>query len=109
MGFPGTIARVRNPCRGLSNLKITAIMPIIKAAKKDLKSSAKKRVFNDRRRRKVKSVVKSIEKLVSGGKKDEAKKMLPEAYKAIDKATKRGVLKKNTASRNKAKLSRMTK
>lgn len=35
--------------------------------------------------------------------------MLSIAYKAIDKAAKRGVLKKNTASRRKSKIARIVK
>ena len=42
-------------------------------------------------------------------KKVEAKKLLPSAYSVIDKAAKRGVIKKNTASRKKARLSKITK
>lgn len=34
----------------------------------------------------------------------EATAALPEAYKAIDKAAKRGILKKNTAARKKSRL-----
>ena len=41
--------------------------------------------------------------------KDGAKKLLSQAYSAIDKAAKRGVIKKNTASRRKASLSKATK
>ena len=57
----------------------------------------------------MKESVKEITKLVKGGKKDEAKKLLPKAYQAIDKATKKGVIKKNTASRRKSILSKITK
>jgi len=39
----------------------------------------------------------------------EAKKLMPKAYSVIDKACKRGVIKKNTASRRKALISKMTK
>ena len=35
------------------------------------------------------------------------KKLLSEAYKAIDKAAKRGVIKKNTASRKKSRLTKL--
>jgi small subunit ribosomal protein S20 len=41
--------------------------------------------------------------------KAEAKKLLSKAYQAIDKAAKRGVIKKNTASRRKSRLSKVTK
>ena len=37
-------------------------------------------------------------------KKEEAKKLIPALYKAIDKAAKRGVIKKRTASRKKSRL-----
>ena len=57
----------------------------------------------------MKESIKSIEKLVKEKKKDEAKKKLPEAYSAIDKAAKKGVIKANSASRKKSRLSRITK
>ena len=84
-------------------------MPISASAKKSLRVSDRKRVVNDRRRKVMKESIKEISKLVSSGKKDEAKKILPKVYKAIDKATKKGVLKKNTAARRKSKIAKMTK
>jgi small subunit ribosomal protein S20 len=84
-------------------------MPITKSAKKALKGSLVKKAMNDRNKKAIKESMKSIEKLVKEKKTAEAKKLLPVAYSAIDKACKRGVLKKNTASRRKALLSRMTK
>lgn len=84
-------------------------MPISASAKKSLRVSERKRVFNDRRRKTMKESVKEITKLVKEGKKDEAKKLLPKAYKAIDKANKKGVIRTNTASRRKSSLSKMTK
>lgn len=47
--------------------------------------------------------------MVEAGNTAEAQKMLPEAYKAIDKAAKRGVIKDNTASRKKSRLSQAIK
>jgi small subunit ribosomal protein S20 len=52
----------------------------------------------------MKSLVKQIRELVRAKKKEEALKLLPQVYKAIDKAAKRGVIKKNTASRKKSRL-----
>lgn len=49
-------------------------------------------------------VVKKVRKHVAAGQAVEAEKLLPEAYKAIDKATKRGVIKDNTAARKKSRL-----
>lgn len=84
-------------------------MPVIKSAKKALRGSQRKKVFNLRRKRTMKDSIKVVENLVNDKKKNEAQEKLSLAYKAIDKATKRGVLKKNTASRKKARLSRIIK
>jgi len=80
-------------------------MAITKGAKKAVRSSERKRVFNIRRNNAMREVVKNIKKSLTAGKGDEAKKMLPAAYKAIDKAAKRGVIKANTAARKKSRLS----
>jgi len=82
-------------------------MPIIKSAKKRLKQSKKNHSVNLVYKRKMKEVVKEVKELALANKKSEAKKILPKAYKAIDKAAKRGVIKKNTASRKKSQLSRL--
>ena len=83
-------------------------MPIIKSAKKAVRGSLKKKAFNDRRKRVMKEVIKKIEKTVKTDKK-EAEKMLSVAYQAIDKAAKKGVIKKNNAARKKARLTRLIK
>lgn len=79
-------------------------MPITANAKKAHKSSLNKRVFNVRRARTMREVVKEVRVLAHDGKKAEAMKKLPEAYKAIDKAAKRGIIKENTAARKKSRL-----
>lgn len=79
-------------------------MPITKGAQKAHRASLRKRVFNTRRKDAMKGVVKNIRKMVSSGEAAEAEKMLPDAYKAIDKAAKRGVIKPNTAARKKSRL-----
>ena len=85
------------------------VMPILDAAKKALRSSERKRVFNDRRRRVMKEQVKNIRNLVIDNKKEDAQKALSTAYKAIDKAAKKGVIKKNAASRKKSRLAKAIK
>ena len=80
-------------------------MAITKGAKKAVRSSERKRVFNIRTTSAMRDVVKDIKKAIVAGKGDEAKTMLPAAYKAIDKAAKRGVIKGNTADRKKSRLS----
>ena len=82
-------------------------MPITSSAKKELRSSAKKRVFNVRRAQAMKNAIKSVKKAVEGGKKKEAQELLPNSYKAIDKAAKRGIIKKNTAARKKSRLTKL--
>lgn len=84
-------------------------MPITKSAKKALRGSMVKKAMNDRNKKAIKEATKEIEKFVKEKKKDEAKKLLPKAYSAIDKAAKKGVIKKNNASRKKARLSKITK
>ena len=79
-------------------------MPITKSAKKVLRSSARKRVFNINRKNEMKDVLKKAKKLISENNKTEAEKLVPQAYKAIDKAAKRGIIKKNNASRKKSRL-----
>jgi small subunit ribosomal protein S20 len=82
-------------------------MPITKSAKKALRGSLVKKAMNDRNKKNVKESLKKIEKLVKEKKKEEAKKVLPEFYSSIDKAAKRGVIKKNTASRKKSRITKM--
>ena len=84
-------------------------MPIIKSAKKALRVSFRKKSVNDRRKSALKNAIKKIEKLVKADKKVEAIKVLSLAYKAIDKAAKKGVIKKNNASRKKSRLARLLK
>jgi small subunit ribosomal protein S20 len=81
-------------------------MPVTKSAQKALRQSRRRRTFNLRRLTKMRSSVKRIKDLVKEGKKAEALKILPKTYQAIDKAAKRGVIKKNTASRKKSRLTK---
>lgn len=55
----------------------------------------------------MKNAIKKIVKFITAKKIEEAKKFLPLAYKAIDKAAKTGVIKKNAASRKKSRLMRL--
>jgi small subunit ribosomal protein S20 len=64
----------------------------------------RKKAMNDARRAAMRTAVKNVRTAAKGD-----KKALAEAYKAIDKALKRGILKKNTAARRKAKVSRLLK
>jgi small subunit ribosomal protein S20 len=84
-------------------------MPIIQAAKKAMRADAKKAVFNLRRKRTMKTAEKKIGEFILHKKTKEAQEALPKTYKAIDKAAKRGLIKKNTASRKKSRLAQAIK
>ena len=76
------------------------------SAKKAQRASLKKRVFNARRKKTMKDAVKGISKLLLEKKLKESAASLPALYQAIDKATKNGTIKKNTAARMKSRLSK---
>lgn len=84
-------------------------MPITSSAKKALRASKHKRVFNIRHRDEVSSVTKEIKALVLKGNKSEAMKLLPKAYQEIDKAAKTNLIKPNAAARKKSRLSALIK
>lgn len=79
-------------------------MPITTSAKKALRQSKKRGIRNKQVRVKVRDVIKEMRKLISQQKKEEAKLLLSKLYKTLDKAVKVGVMKKNTASRTKSRL-----
>ena len=79
-------------------------MAITTSAKKAIHVSAKKYVFNMRRKTALKDGAKSLSKAIAAKDVAGAEKLLPMAYAAIDKAQKRGVIKKNTANRKKSHL-----
>ena len=67
----------------------------------------RRRTQNLKRKEAYKSVVKNVRKLADGKNMEEAKKLLPNLYKALDKAAKTNVIKPNKASRLKSRLSRL--
>ncbi|MBZ1348382.1 MAG: 30S ribosomal protein S20 [Candidatus Nealsonbacteria bacterium] len=81
-------------------------MPITKSVKKALRQNIKRRARNVQKKRKLKKVLKEIKGLISQKKPKEAEKLLPQTYKLLDKAGKTGLIKKNTASRLKSRITR---
>jgi len=73
-------------------------MPIKKSAKKQLRQNSKRRKNNELKKKKAKELLKKISLLIEQGKNKEAQQILPQAYQALDKMAKAGVIKKNTAS-----------
>ena len=82
-------------------------MPITSSAKKALRASRRKRIFNLRRKEAVKDVVKDLRKLVAAGKQKEAQELLSKAFKSLDKAVKGHTLKKGNADRRKSRLAKL--
>jgi small subunit ribosomal protein S20 len=79
-------------------------MAITSSAKKAIRSSDKKRVFNTRRKTALYKATKALTQAVAAKDLKKAEALLPAAYQAIDKARKTGVIKANTASRKKSRL-----
>ena len=82
-------------------------MPITKSAKKALRQNARRRTRNIIYKNKIKNLLKELKTLALAKKTEEAKKIMPQVYKILDKAAKAGVIKKNTASRKKSRLTKM--
>lgn len=82
-------------------------MPITRSAKKALRQSARRRVRNLQKKEAYKDLIREIKKSVSSGKKQAAVTFLPKLYKALDKAAKTNVIKKNKAARLKSRLTKL--
>ena len=101
-------------------------MPITKSAKKALRQSLRRRARNLQKMRKLKNLLKEVKYLVTQKKVkedkssfppslsrgessaiEEARKLLPRVYKLLDKAAKTGLIKKNTASRKKSRITKL--
>jgi len=78
-------------------------MPIKKAAMKALKQSDKKAVKNFKVKKKIKELIKDSQALL-GLKEKTAGDKVKEAFKAIDKAVQKKILKKNAGARKKSRL-----
>ncbi len=63
--------------------------------------------MNTQRKKKMRNLIKKAKILVAQKKIEEAKKLLPQIYKALDKTAKKNIIKKNTASRKKSRLTKM--
>lgn len=83
-------------------------MPITKSAKKALRQNKRREAKNKIYKNKMKGLIKDIRILALEKKKEEAKKLLPQVYKILDKSAKENIIKKNTASRKKSRLRKMT-
>lgn len=80
-------------------------MPVIKSAKKKARQALKHQERNKAMHTMVKTYMKKIT-VLSKSNLEEAKKLLPKAYKVLDTASKKHIMHKNTAARKKSLLAR---
>lgn len=79
-------------------------MPTERTAYKELRKSKLRHFKNVSTKTELKTLIKNLGKLTTDKKTDEAKKALSAIVSKIDKASSKGVLKSNTASRKIARL-----
>ncbi len=82
-------------------------MPITSSAKKALRQNVTRRARNLKTRETYKKAVKDFRRLISAKRFDEAKKELSHVYQVLDKTAKSGIIKKNSASRLKSRLTQL--
>lgn len=66
--------------------------------------SLKRNLQNRIAKSKIKTAIRSYDESLKAGNAEEAEKKLNEAYSQLDKAAKKGVIKRNKSSRTKARL-----
>mgnify|MGYP003571514220 CR=1 FL=1 len=81
-------------------------MPNIKSAKKRVRVSQRQHDENVVVKSYVKNIIRKYNQLIADGKKNDASKLLPDVYSAIDEAVTKGVITKNSANRKKATCGR---
>lgn len=84
-------------------------MPNIKSSKKAVKVIAKKTLNNHEPKAKVKNLIKNIEKELSDNNIEAANTLYKAFQKACDEAVSKGLIKKNTADREKSRLAQKIK
>ena len=84
-------------------------MPIIKSAKKRVRTAKKAAARNSKTKRSLREALKNFAKVLNAGKPSEVAKAQSEAMSAIDMAAKKNVIHKNKAARQKARLSAQAK
>lgn len=79
-------------------------MPIKKAGFKALRQSKKRMARNLKVKGGLKKIIKGSRKLLDDKKAEEAKKLILQSVKEIDRAISKGIIKKNTGARKKSRL-----
>lgn len=79
-------------------------MPNIKSAIKRVRQNEKIRPQKAAQKSALRTAIKNFEKALEKGNTDEAKQLLQNAVKLLDKAASKGLIHKNAASRKKSRL-----
>jgi small subunit ribosomal protein S20 len=84
-------------------------MPIKKSAQKYVRVTAHKTALNKSVKGVLKSAIKKTKEAITAKDQKGAQELFQKAQAAIDKAAKRGIIKKNTAARKKSRLNTLIK
>ena len=84
-------------------------MPIIKSAKKRVRTAEKAAIRNSKTKRSLKGAIKAFQKAVTGGDKKVVVESHGKAQSALDKAGKKNVMHKNKIARKKSQLAKAAK
>jgi len=76
------------------------------SAVKRYRQSLKRQAINTANRHKLRTQLKKLKTAVAAKKADDAKGLLPQTFRLIDKSVQKGVIKKNTAARYKSRLTK---
>lgn len=82
-------------------------MPIIKSAKKRVRTASKAAARNSKTKRGLKGALKAFHRAVTG--KKDTKETQSKAQSALDKAAKKGVMHKNKVARKKSQVAKAAK
>jgi small subunit ribosomal protein S20 len=72
-----------------------------------LRQSKRRQERNKGNKTRLKTQLKKVRTAAEAGQYSEVKKLLPETYSLIDKSVKKGIIRKNTASRYKSRLTKL--
>lgn len=93
----------------LNNVIKGTFMPIIKSAKKRVRTAEKAAIRNSKTKRSLKSAVKAFHAAITGGDKKAVVETHSTAQSNLDKAGKKNVMHKNKVARKKSQLSKAAK
>ncbi len=82
-------------------------MPNLRSNAKSVRKDKKKRLKNRTVRSKIHTLAKRIDTLAKENKQEEAVLILNQYYKAIDKASSKGIFKKNNVGRKKSRMAKL--